>query len=327
MSDDSQRTFREVQAFFGLPSVALVEKDFHVVRAIKAVANMDATPFALVFGGGTALARAHKIVHRMSEDVDFKIVPLPASPVSRSAIRRDLGRLRATVSVALQEAGFAFNVTDTAVMQSRDENRYSLWNLPYPTADESQHENQSGGGQGLRPAIKVELTYAPLRRPTVGLLVQSFVNEAMNRPPEIPTMACVSIVETAAEKLVSLTRRTAMELAGAGREPDPTLVRHIYDLHMMRGLIDPAEVATLASAIAESDAQEFDNQHPAYAADIAGETRKALTALHTDQMHRQRYEDFVAAMVYGDHVEFTTAIGTVAELTGLLLGKCKDATC
>ena len=77
-------SFGRSRLIFRLPSVGLVEKDLHVVRAIAALAAIDAAPFALVFGGGTALARAHSIVRRMSEDVDFKIVPLPAAPVSRS---------------------------------------------------------------------------------------------------------------------------------------------------------------------------------------------------------------------------------------------------
>jgi hypothetical protein len=64
------------------------------------------------------------------------------------------------------------------------------------------------------------------------LPVSSFVAEATNRQPEVPQLACVGLTETAAEKLVSLTRRTAMEMAGASRDPDPTLVRHIYDLHL-----------------------------------------------------------------------------------------------
>ena len=89
MSDDNQRTFREVQAFFRLPSIALVEKDLFVVRAIAALAAIDASPFQLVFGGGTALARAHKIVQRMSEDVDFKVVPLPDLQVSPQADSTD----------------------------------------------------------------------------------------------------------------------------------------------------------------------------------------------------------------------------------------------
>ena len=112
---------RPVADFFGLPGTAAVAKDFHVVRAIRALAAIDAAPFSLVFGGGTALARAHRIIRRMSEDVDFKIVPRPAAPVSRSALRRQLDHLRQHVSAALQAAGFAFDPADKAVAWARDE--------------------------------------------------------------------------------------------------------------------------------------------------------------------------------------------------------------
>jgi Nucleotidyl transferase AbiEii toxin, Type IV TA system len=105
----------EIHAHFRPPSVALVEKDLRVVRAIAALAVIDAASFGLVFGGGTALARAHRLVRRMSEDVDFKIVPLAASPVSRSALRRQLERLRHSVSAALRAAGFAFDTGDRTV--------------------------------------------------------------------------------------------------------------------------------------------------------------------------------------------------------------------
>jgi hypothetical protein len=142
LSGDNQRTFREVQAFFRLPSIALVEKDLFVVSAIAALAAIDAAPFALVFGGGTALARAHKVVRRMSEDVDFKVVPLPAAPVSRSAIRRQLAHLRARVSEVLQGAGFAFDADNTAVSWAMDSNRYAVWQLPYA--------GETGAGEGLR---------------------------------------------------------------------------------------------------------------------------------------------------------------------------------
>jgi hypothetical protein len=146
------------------------------------------------------------------------------------------------------------------------------------------------------------------------LPVSSFVAEGTRRPPEVAKMACVSLAETAAEKLVSLTRRTAMEMAGASRDPDPTLVRHIYDLHMMRALVEPAEITALARVIAESDAKEFASQYPAYAADIAGETGKALDALRTDPLHRRRYDDFVSAMVYGDKPDYDAALDTVTTM-------------
>ncbi len=305
MSDDAQRTFREVQAYFRLPSVGLVEKDMHVARAIQAVASVDTSSFTLVFGGGTALARAHKIIRRMSEDVDFKVVPLPAAAVSQNGLRRQLRELRARVTEALLAAGFAFDPDDKAALSSRNENRYTVYQLPYAA---------SGAGEGLRSTIQIELTYATLRLPPVVLPVASFVSEAFGRPPEVPAMPCVSLAETAAEKMVSLTRRTAMDLAGLSRDADPALVRHIYDLHMMRNLIDHDAVAFMAKNIAAADADEFRSQYPADHADIAGETRKAIDALRTDPIYRERYDAFVAAMVYGERAEFGTALKTVTDV-------------
>lgn len=298
MSDELPDDLRPVADFFGLPGTAPVAKDFHVVRAIAALAAVDAAPFTLVFGGGTALARAHKLVRRMSEDVDFKIVPRPAAPVSRSMLRQRLRSLRDQVTQALLAAGFAFDPGDPAHTKSRNENRYTIWQLPYA----------SEAGEGLRPTIQVELTYAPLRLPPVVLPVSSFVNEAYGREPEVPAIPCVSVTETAAEKLVSLTRRTGMELAGLSRDPDPALVRHIYDLHMLRDLVNATEVAKLARDIAAADAEEFRNQYPAYVSDRAGETRKALTALRSDPVYRARYNSFVSSMVYGEQVPFDIAI-------------------
>jgi predicted nucleotidyltransferase component of viral defense system len=213
LSDELPGNLRAVADFFGLPGTAAVAKDFHVVRAIRALAEFDAAPFDLVFGGGTALARAHRIIRRMSEDVDFKIVSRPAAPVSRSALRRQLDALRPRVSAALQAAGFAFDPADKAITWARDEGHYAVWQLAYPS--------ESRAGEGLRSTIKVELNYAPLRRAVVRLPVQSFAAEATRRPPEVPELACVSTMETAAEKLVSLTRRTAMEMAGVSRDRTP----------------------------------------------------------------------------------------------------------
>jgi hypothetical protein len=306
LSDELPDNLRPIVDYFGLPGPAPVEKDFFVVRAIRALAALDATPFQLVLGGGTALARAHKLVRRMSEDVDFKAIPTPATPVSRSALRRERGALRDRVTVALRSAGFAFDPKDPTQVRSRDENSYTIYNLPYAPL--------AGAGAGLRPTIQVELNHTTLRRSPLLLPVSSFVAEAMQRAPEAPVVACASVTETAAEKLVSLTRRTAMELAGASRAPDPALVRHVYDLHMMRDHLDADLIVMLARDIAANDAAEFGNQHPAYAADIAGETRKALDALRADPLYRQRYEMFMADMVYGEKPVFDEAIGTVVAL-------------
>jgi predicted nucleotidyltransferase component of viral defense system len=300
LSDELPDDLRAVADFFGLPGTASVAKDFYVVRAIKALAAIDTAPLQLIFAGGTALARAHKLVQRMSEDVDFKVVLPPPTTLSRNGQRKRLGELHHQVVDALVHAGF----TDTPKGKGGDENRYVVWDVPYETT--------SGVGEGLRPTIKIELTFAQLRLPSLTLPVSSFVTEAFKQPPEVPAIACVSLAETAAEKLVSLTRRTAMELAGLSRDPDPTLVRHIYDLYALRDHVDPVEVANLAHEIAKADAAEFRNQYPAYAADIAGETHKAIDALCNDPMQVRRYADFIAAMVYGEQTEFDDAMSTVA---------------
>jgi hypothetical protein len=66
LSDERLRELLEVQAYFGLPSPALVEKDLYVVKALAGIAAIDTAPLRLVFGGGTALSRAHRLVRRMS---------------------------------------------------------------------------------------------------------------------------------------------------------------------------------------------------------------------------------------------------------------------
>ena len=176
-------------------------------------------------------------------------------------------------------------------------------------------------GRGFGPPYKSSSLNSLLRLPAVTLPLRSFVAEAYGKPPEIQALACVSLVQTAAEKLIALTRRTAMEMAGLSRDIDPALIRHVYDLHMMRPHVDRDQVAALAAEIARIDAAEFRNQYPAYASDPAGETRKALMALQTTPIHRSRYDSFIEAMVYGERPAFDAALGTVEELVKIVIGR------
>ena len=96
MSDKpSLQDLLEVQQHFGLPSPALVEKDWHVVKALRAINAADTAPARLVSGGGTALSRAHRLIRRMSEDVDLRIIS--DSPLTSPA----LCHLRDTITDAL----------------------------------------------------------------------------------------------------------------------------------------------------------------------------------------------------------------------------------
>jgi hypothetical protein len=66
---------------------------------------------------------------------------------------------------------------------------------------------------------------------------------------------------------------------GLQRERDSTLVRHIYDLHVIRQHYDAADVAMLAREIMQSDAETYGNQLPVYRADPAAETLRAVEGI------------------------------------------------
>jgi len=290
----------EVQDFFGLPSPALVEKDWYVVKALAAITTTDTKPFNLVFGGGTALSRAHHLIRRMSEDIDLKITG------DREPTRAELRRLRESVTNSLSQAGFRFDPDNPAHRISRNESRYTMFRLPY--------EPQSRGEGALRPEIQIEVAAWPLRRPAVTLPVRSFVAQAFNQAPEIASLPCVSITQTAAEKFVALTRRVAAELADTASPRDSTLMRHLYDLHVIRPHYDPAEVAVLALSIMPHDAEAFGNQFPPYRANPMAETRRAVATLQTDLDYAQSYAQFLRNMVYGEKIELAACLGTLNEL-------------
>lgn len=302
---------REAQEYFGFARPVLIEKDWHIIRAMSAIAATDAAPFQLIFSGGTCLARAHKLIRRMSEDVDFKIVPIDANPVSKTQRRKQLAELRDKITASLHAAGFPIDPADSAQLRSRDDNCYTVYQLQYATPGEEEAP--------LRSTIQVELNYATLRKPRVELPVASFVAEAFGRTSEIPAIPCVTVEETAAEKLISLTRRTAMEIAGLSRAPDPTLVRHVYDLHITRERYDSPSVVALAQEIMSQDAEEFRSQFPAYRDNPVEETRRALAALEKEKVYANRYAEFVQLMVYGERPSYVDAMQTVASLTKDLL--------
>jgi len=290
----------EVQRAFGLPDPALVEKDWLVAKALAAIAVADNGPFQLIFQGGTALSRAHRVIERMSEDIDIKVVSegVPARPALR--------RLRESITGELLNAGFKFDPKKPEHLKSNYESRYTLYRLPYqPIA----------AGQGaLRPEIQIETSVWPMRRPPVDLPVISFIAEAFKRPPEVPKIACASIAETAAEKFVALARRAGAELAGLQRERDPTLVRHIFDLHAIREHYDRADVSALALEIMQSDAEIYGHQFPAYRDNPLAETLRAIAGVAVDPGFAAGYATFRRDMVYGEGPDFETAIATLKSL-------------
>jgi predicted nucleotidyltransferase component of viral defense system len=52
---------------------AMLEKDVFITEALLAVAALQNAEMGVIFCGGTSLSKAHRLIERMSEDVDFKL--------------------------------------------------------------------------------------------------------------------------------------------------------------------------------------------------------------------------------------------------------------
>lgn len=139
-----RQTLLEVQDDFDLPSPALVEKDWHVVKALAAIPDAASDGLTLAFGGGTALGRAYGLLQRMSEDIDLRVISdaKPARPA--------LKRLRRQVSDRLRAIGFT---VDDAHIKVQHNDTYVRYDLPYAPI--------MRGEGALRPEIKIELSAFP----------------------------------------------------------------------------------------------------------------------------------------------------------------------
>jgi hypothetical protein len=196
-----------------------------------------------------------------------------------------------------------------AVAAHRDSgnaSRHTIYRLPYTPL-------VTGEG-ALRPEIQIETAVWPLRLPSVELSVTSFCAEAFQQPPEVPSIPCVSLVETVAEKFVALTRSAGAELADAGGPRDKTLVRHVYDLHVVRSQYDPVAAIALAREIMRADVEAYGHHFPAYRENPVAETLRAVNGIATDNRFAVYYAAFPRDMVYGEAPDFKTAVATVSAL-------------
>lgn len=132
----------------------LVEKDWHVVRALAVMAGLDHGEARVVFSGGTSLSKGWELIQRFSEDIDFKIeMPKPASRSAGEKLRR---AIRSRIAGALKAGGFA--PIGTPIVG--DEGRFMSATFNYGA--------QFPANAALRPELKVELTFSASALPAIG---------------------------------------------------------------------------------------------------------------------------------------------------------------
>jgi hypothetical protein len=301
----------------GLP-VQTAEKDIHITDLLKGLSTLavshdhfsDLDPrngelsrhdagIQLVFAGGTCLSKAHGYINRMSEDIDIKVILAPTEKPLKKG-RGDRSRLKALheeLPLLFEQLGFPLlqypDGGDNP--RIRDAHRYYVIGAGYKTA--------YGELPSLRPELKLELIQRqpllPLERIEFGYLHEAL---ACIAPTSVLSIDCISVAETAAEKVLSLLRRCAYKWDGHQTKGgiDPALVRHVYDVARIAELSPETLVAArkIFPTLVISDRDEFKGQNPEFDANPAGVLKRTLSVAKTNGELKDRYIRHLMPLVY-----------------------------
>jgi hypothetical protein len=279
----------------------LIEKDWHVTRAIGVLATLDHGSAVPAFGGGTSLSKAWGLIRRFSEDIDFKVA-MPTSlsrnkaRTMRSAYRERI--LAGLVAAEFEPMGEAFK---------RDENRFFAAEFQYPSLFER--------GRGLRPHIRIEMSLDAPELSPQPLPIGSLIASVCGEPPEIPSFLCVDPIETAADKLSALAWRVHARRRGSEGD-DPTIVRHVHDLAALasRASASP-EFARLVAAAMAIDKGRGGEAVPV--TDRATLFASMADKIAADPLWAEEYDQFVEAVSFAppaERVNFATALVVLRKL-------------
>ena len=280
---------------------AFIEKDWFVTQVIKTIAGNPYLDFLIVFTGGTALSKAHKLIERFSEDIDFRIIAPRLANQGVSVIRKSLSEFKYYLIELLSQEFEVLNIT------ARDNNRYLKIDLAYPTV--------CNPTDALRPHIKLEFVLSDLLLPFVDLSVSSIINEVAGKPPEVNRIACINPVENAADKLSALVWRVPSRIRGEN-DKQPEIVRHLHDLaKLSKAILAHNDFSAIAKITVERDTNR--------AVEIQGlaiseKLDLMLQILQTDAQYFQEYDTYVKAMVYSDSVTVPTFTEAIANVQGIL---------
>ncbi len=280
-----------------LPAAAL-EKDLLVTEILQRIQPLDTGEIKLVFCGGTALSKAHGLIERMSEDIDFKVI-VPEG-LSRSARSKQLSQLKNQLADFLLQEGYT--LPDESPL-ARDENNYVSYSIRYASCFSSV--------ASLRPEIKVELSARASLLPLENLPVQSILCALVDGNAPGVLITCQSVQESLGEKVLSFLRRTAEAMAGRNRAAyDDRLIRHIYDVSVIyRQSLYPLSELTgsVFQNMVAADALRFSRQYPEFRINPREEMQKALDRLKSNEELAEQYKRFVDELVYGNPVPFNVA--------------------
>ena len=282
----------------------LIEKDWHIVRALSALASLNNAVAPLVFSGGTSLSKGWGLIKRFSEDIDFKVSIPPTANGAESRNQRRAFRKQALSVLTANE----FELIGKP--ESGNESQYFAANLAF--------QSHFTTGHGLRPHIRIEMSfYAPALKP-VERPIRSLIAQSQNLPAEISGFPCVDPIETAADKLSALAWRVCTRKRGAEGD-DPTMIRHLHDLAALEAHIKEAnEFPVLVRQTAANDSGRGGGAAPS---DPIERFDMMLNLLSGSKAWATEYDTFVLKVSFArpeEKISFSDALSAVTRLVKMI---------
>lgn len=267
---------------------SFVEKDWYAMRIIAAMITVT-SDMRLVFSGGTSLSKGFGLIQRFSEDLDFKVI-LPSTGFNR----RECRNYRHLLIDAIRKGSSDWSLEDKDC-KSRNEGQFFLCEISY--------KQNFQPAIALRPHIKLEITFKSPALPFQEKPLQSFIAQATRKgKPEVPMIACVSPVETAADKLSALTWRV-LSRKRDNEHDDPTIIRHLHDLRALEGCItEYQDFPNLVFSLLEQDTARAKEIN---LSEFSPKQRlqTMLQYLESDPIYANEYNRFVNGMSYASENE------------------------
>ena len=280
----------------------LLEKDWHVTQVIATLSKIQYPDFQMIFSGGTALSKAHRLIQRFSEDVDFRMIA-PDASLNRKA----LSKFKHAVVDTLRASGL--QIHDHQV-KARDENRFFAIDIDY--------ESHFTRSNALRPHIQIEVISRRIHLPPVYLPVTSLVAELTKQPPEAPRVGCLDPVENAADKMSAIAWRIPDRVRGDPYD-DPSIVRHLHDLAMLKDIaLRSPDFVRLVTAAMQQDDDRAKNDPSFEGLPMRDKFARVLSILASDALYPKEYDLFVRGTSYSQDGATPTFEAAVKAVKGLI---------
>jgi predicted nucleotidyltransferase component of viral defense system len=200
-----------------------VEKDYWVCYILKNL-SLSQHKNEVVFKGGTSLSKAHKIIHRFSEDVDLAII---ANDKNDNQIKKLISAIeKDIVKTQFKE------VNKTNITSKHGRFRKTVW----------EYERASSGDFGhANPELLLEINSFTVPSPFHAAKIQTyiadyfdlkeFISEKKNYGLDPFEVNVLDIRRTFAEKVAAIIRASQQD-----QESHSDLkrkIRHLYDLAML----------------------------------------------------------------------------------------------